>query len=254
LSKQIKYSFEAGVRIVAASVPHRSEDLLRSNPELRGRLTNIDVQYWDTRDLRKIASQGFEALNVAFPEDINDRLVEEACGSPQLMQAMCQFLCYEAGISQRQEEQTRFDFEMERLNGVLDRTTLKCNFGDLLTKLHGGPKTRGTERKVFEFTDGTRGDVYRAVLLGLRYGRPELGVKYAELNDRIERCCVGEKPVGSAVVEACKQMARMADSLVPGARSLEWDEGYDVLNISDPYLLFYIRCSRKLDALGRQSG
>jgi hypothetical protein len=250
LSKQIKYAFEAGVRIVAASVPHRSEDLLRGNPELRGRLTNIDVHYWNLRDLRKIAELGFETLNVVIPSWISDRLVEEACGSPQLMQAMCQFLCYAAGLSQRQTERTEFSLDQQKLKEVLDRTTLKCNFGDLLTKLHGGPKTRGTERKVFEFTDGTRGDVYRAVLLGLRGGKPELGIKYAELNSRIEQCCVDDKPVGSAVVEACKQMARMADSVVPGAKSLEWDEGYEVLNISDPYLLFYIRCSKKLDTLG----
>jgi hypothetical protein len=254
LSKQIKHAFEAVVKIIAASVPHRSEDLLRSNPELRGRLTNIDVRYWNLQDLRRIAELGFEELNLVIPDNIIDRLVDEACGSPQLMQAMCQFLCYEAGVSQRQHEQINFSFDEQRLGGVLDRTTLKCNFSDLLTKLHGGPKTRGTERKVFEFTDGTRGDVYRAVLLGLRGGRPELGIKYAELNNRIEHCCVGERPVGSAVVEACKQMAKMADSVVPGARSLDWDEDYEVLNISDPYLLFYIRCSKRLHALGRQSG
>jgi hypothetical protein len=119
--------------------------------------------------------------------------------------------------------------------------------------LHGGPKTRGTERKIFDFVDGTRGDVYRAVLLSLKSGKPELGIKYAALNNRIERCCVNEKPVGSAVVEACKQMARIADNVVPGARSLEWDEEYEVFNISDPYLLFYIRCSKKLNSLGSQS-
>jgi hypothetical protein len=252
LSKQIKSAFEADLKIVAASVPHRSEDLLRSNPELRGRLTNIDVHYWNLPDLRKIAELGFDVLNVAIPNWIIDRLVEEACGSPQLMQAMCQFLCYGAGLSQGQAERTCLSFDEQRLNEVLDRTTLKCNFGDLLTKLHGGPKTRGTERKVFEFTDGTRGDVYRAVLLGLKGGRPELGIEYAELNNRIEQCCVGDRPVGSSVVEACKQMARMADSVVPGARSIEWDEGYEVLNISDPYLLFYIRCSKKLDTLGHR--
>jgi hypothetical protein len=253
LSKQIKYAFEAGMKIIAASVPHRAEDLLRGNPELRGRLTNIDVQYWNKQDLRKIAELGFETLNVMFQKDLVDRLVEEACGSPQLMQATCQFLCYEAGVAQRRDERIGIEFDDQRLSAVLDRTTSKCNFSDLLTKLHSGPKPRGTERKVFEFQDGTRGDVYRAVLLGLRGGRPELGIKYAQLNGRIEECCVGEKPVGSAVVEACKQMAKMADSLIPGARSLEWDEGYEVLNISDPYLLFYIRCSRKLDALGRPS-
>ena len=43
IGKQIKEAAENGVRIVTASVPHRSDDVVRSNTELRGRVTAIDV-------------------------------------------------------------------------------------------------------------------------------------------------------------------------------------------------------------------
>ena len=38
LGKQLKAAAENGVKIVTASVPHRAEDVVRSNPELRGEL------------------------------------------------------------------------------------------------------------------------------------------------------------------------------------------------------------------------
>jgi hypothetical protein len=150
-----------------------------------------------------------------------------------------------------------FDLHIEvgddDIKSILDRTTIKCNFGDLVAKLHGGPKTRGTERKVFAFNDGSHGDVYRAVLLGVRSGEPKLGLKYDEIVDRIRQLCIDDAPVGSSIVEACKQIARISDAVIPGARTIEWDEAYEILNLSDPYLLFYLRCSQKLDELGKNT-
>jgi hypothetical protein len=43
VGRQIKAGAEAGIRICVASVPHRSDDVVRSNHELRGRTINIDV-------------------------------------------------------------------------------------------------------------------------------------------------------------------------------------------------------------------
>jgi hypothetical protein len=43
IGQQIKEAAESGVRIVTASVPHRSDDVVRSNPELRGRVAAIDT-------------------------------------------------------------------------------------------------------------------------------------------------------------------------------------------------------------------
>ena len=38
IGRQIKAAAEKGIRICTASVPHRSDDVVRSNPELRGRV------------------------------------------------------------------------------------------------------------------------------------------------------------------------------------------------------------------------
>jgi hypothetical protein len=41
----------------------------------------------------------------------------------------------------------------------------------------------------------------------------------------------------------------MALDMYPAQRVIEWDEGYSLLDIIDPYFLFYIRWSGKLASL-----
>jgi hypothetical protein len=88
IGKQIKEAAENGVRILTASVPHRSDDVVRSNTELRGRVTAIDVDYWKEEELEQIAYRGFHQLNADIAPAIMKRLTTEAFGSPQLMQAI----------------------------------------------------------------------------------------------------------------------------------------------------------------------
>lgn len=64
IGRQIKVAVDNGVKIISASVPHRTDDVVRSNSELRGRVAAVDVGYWELRHLQMIARQGFSALNV----------------------------------------------------------------------------------------------------------------------------------------------------------------------------------------------
>src|SRR6185437_11635881 len=107
IGKQIKAAAEKGVRICTASVPHRSDDVVRSNTELRGRVTAIDTDYWKEEELEQIGYKGFQALNVDLAPPIMKRLVSEAFGSPQLMQAICLNFCFENKIEETLPQQKR---------------------------------------------------------------------------------------------------------------------------------------------------
>src|SRR3954453_23164466 len=69
VARQIKEAAEKGVKICTASVPHRSDDVVRSNPELRGRVKAIDFEYWTPAEIAKIGHAGFPALGVDFPAE-----------------------------------------------------------------------------------------------------------------------------------------------------------------------------------------
>src|SRR5690606_27373235 len=98
LAKQIKEAIRQGVKLICASVPYHSDDVIRSNPDLQGRIFSIDFDYWNGDFLKKIAHKGFDKAGISYTIKLIDRLAEEAAGSPQLMQYLCLNACLEKGI------------------------------------------------------------------------------------------------------------------------------------------------------------
>ncbi len=168
IGKQIKAAAERGVRICVASVPHRSDDVFRSNAELHGRIKAIDIPYWDGLELGAIARQGFGALHHQIPEATVSRLSEEAFGSPQLMQTLCLNYCFERAINSDAEGAKVPPYFPDKLHRVFERASTYADFSSLVEALHAGPKQRGQERNKFSLSDGSRGDVYRAILLAIK--------------------------------------------------------------------------------------
>jgi hypothetical protein len=58
VAKGLKEGVRLGLKICTAAVLHRADDVLRANPELRGRVRTLDIKYWKIGDLRKIATEG----------------------------------------------------------------------------------------------------------------------------------------------------------------------------------------------------
>lgn len=252
VARHIKTGAERGIRFCIASVPHRADDVVRSNPELRGRTTNIDTSFWSQPDLRKIAETGFAALNCSLPADLTANLANEACGSPQLMQALCLNLCFKIDLSERPIAARSITVEEVNFSQVLEATSAQTDYSSLVRTMHQGPRVRGVERKEYEFADGTKGDVYRAVLLAIAKNPPLLEIPYQNLVDRIAEVCPKDPPGGSSVLSACRQMVQIARTMHTDQRIIEFDDdvGAGVLSIVDPYLLFYLRASKKLQSLG----
>jgi hypothetical protein len=249
IGKQIKAAAEKGIRICTASVPHRSDDVVRTNPELRGRVTAIDMTYWTVDELEQIAFRGFRELNVDLAPAVMRALANEAFGSPQLMQAISLNFCFDRRINETMPEHQRIEIESDVIRRIFEHTSATTDYSTMLNALHAGPKQRGTERKQFNFTDGTRGDVYRCVLLAMRADPSSLSFRYEDILRRVKEVCTSESPVGSSVAESLAQMAKRAMA-VQKAPVIEWDE--DVLDIVEPYFLFFLRCSTHLARLAKQ--
>jgi hypothetical protein len=243
IGKEIKEAAEAGVRIVTASVPHRSDDVVRSNTELRGRVTNIDMSYWKEAELEQIPYLGFRELNADIAPTVVRRLTQEAFGSPQLMQAVCLNLCLELGVRETRPLHERVPVDLATITSALERTSFQADFSSLTAVLQAGPKQRGMERKEFVFTDGSKGDVYRCLLLAMKADPPRLSFPYSEILTRTGAVCVGDGPTGSSIQTSLKQMDQLAQT-VQEAPVIEWDE--DVLDIVEPYFLFFLRSSTYL--------
>jgi hypothetical protein len=248
VARQVKEAIDKRVLIVCASVPYHSEDVLRANSDLRGRVVWIDFDYWKRDNLTQIARKGFTELNLSVDDATVDLMAEEAAGSPQLMQSICLNACFAADQRDRAGELTDLPNDRHFLNAVCSRTAQSADYSSTIEKLNEGPKTRGTERNQYRLVAGGVGDVYTIILKAIALTPPSLHFRYPELQDRIRRICENETPVGSSVTGACLQIALLANDGLPNT-ILEWESKEDVLNIRDPYLLFFMRWSENLIAL-----
>lgn len=245
IARQIKSAAENSVHFCIASVPHRSDDVVRSNPELRGRTVNIDTEFWQGEELKRIGEIGFPKAGLDIGGKDLTRLSNESCNSPQLMQA----LCLEFGRSVISGSHINDDL----YHNVLTETAKRTDYSSLVRAMHQGPRLR-RERNQFDFADGSSGDVYRAVLLALSRGEPTLTWNYIDLRQAISNVCVSAKPTGSSFVDACKAISKIARDNAPQQRIVEWDATNNgTLSIVDPYFLFFIRQSTLLAKIGRRS-
>jgi hypothetical protein len=247
IAEAIKEAAREEVSVCVALVPHRSDDLVRANDDLRGRVRGLEIDYWEQHDLKKIAYKGFEVLGIDFPEHAIESFAQEAAGSPQLMQLLCLQACSELGIQEEGEEETDISLEAEDIEEIFRKSAEYADHESTFQILDSGPKPRGTERKIYEFTDGNTGDVYRCLLRAIASDPPKLSFHYDELKERTAQQCREEKPSGSSITGSCSQMEKEIRDSFPQVRAIEWDDTKQFLDIPDPYLLFYLRWSGHLE-------
>lgn len=245
-AKILKEAVRLGVKICAASVRHRGDDVVRANPELRGRVRAVDLNYWTPDELQQIAVTGFGALNAELPNDAVRRFATEAAGSPQLMQLICLIACFVLGVREKGPSCSRVSITEGQLRQIFEQASANTDFRSLVDVLDTGPKTRGTERKMYGFKDGSEGDVYRCILRAVTSDPPKLSFDYEELTRRVAAVCQRDAPVGSSVIGTCLHMSKLALEKFPSERAIDWDEQKQILDIPDPYLLFYLRWSGRL--------
>jgi len=246
VAKILKEAVRLGVKVCTAAVRHRGDDVVRANPELRGRVRSIDLNYWTKSELAEIAKLGFKELKADVDEPAIERFALESAGSPQLMQLICLNACFVAVLREKGLMTQKMQFSVDMMQRILEQTSSNTDFRSLVDVLDAGPKTRGAERKIYKFNDHSEGDVYRCILKAVAADPPRLSFNYEELTERVASVCQEDVPVGSSVVGTCLHMTKLALDKFPSERAIEWDEQKQILDIPDPYLLFYLRWSGRL--------
>ncbi|RQS65138.1 hypothetical protein DID96_27245 [Burkholderia sp. Bp8963] len=241
VAEQIKEAIDKGVEIVGASVPYHSEDMLRANPDLQGRFIAIDFDYWDTPTLTQIAERGFAELGLNVDAGLMAAFAGEAAGSPQLMQSICLNACFQLDSRETRQPPLNVPDDKQFIKDVCSRTS-STDFSSTMEKLREGPKTGGTERLNYRLADGDNGDVYTIVLRALAADPPQFRFTYSQLLARIGDVCKTTTPSGSSTSGACLHIAQLAND-GQSKVLIEWDSDNEVLNIRDPYMLFYMRWS-----------
>jgi hypothetical protein len=188
VSNQIKEAVRNNVIFVVASVPYHSDDAVRANPDLRGRMIKLDFDYWKEDELCKIANKGFGALNAMASPAYVQALASEAAGSPQLMQSLCLGTCFENDLREKAVATKQLASDNAAIAKVCTRTVASSDYSSTVAKLKDGPKTRGQERKSYLTKSQDVLDVYPLILRAIALDPPELTQRYPNLHaERLQR-------------------------------------------------------------------
>jgi hypothetical protein len=254
VAQQIKDAASRGVRICVASVPGKSDNLVRALPELRGRVLAIDLDYWSIKDLLEIPRLGCKLLNLEVDQESLKMFAREAAGSPQLMQTICLWMCNHLGVRETAEPLRAVQLDELARKEILFLTSCTADFRSLVRAMISGPRARPGERRAYVHHDGRVGDVYLSIMRSVAMDPPRLEIDSSDLLTRLDFICKGAAPDRTSVINACAKLAQIAGGFpsITGP-AFEWDEQVQMILIPDPYLLFYLRWSvaleREADAL-----
>lgn len=175
----------AGVSVVLITLPNRATDPAFSGTNIGGRHKPVVVNTWSNEDLKKIALQGFQALNVTASGSTIDRLVAESFGSPQIMQQLCLDLCEDVNdILERvpgNEPQLLNDpaWWQDFFTAVKDHDS-----AEWLTTLGLGPKKKRDKRTKYQYGNLTV-DGYQLILLAIRDLKVPVSVPFQTIKTQI---------------------------------------------------------------------
>lgn len=243
LAEQLKEAARAGAAIVVVSVSHRSDQAIRANPDLRGRVVTIDIPYWKPEELAAIPKVGFPLLKIDADYKVVERLITESLSSPQLMQALCLHFCREIGVEYTLKDFEKFTLDDKGVRHLLHNTAALANCKTAFEIILSGPKIRGRERKLYQLSNGKDGDLYEVLLRALSLGKPSLSFSYQEIKKRIAEIVPVDPPRGVDISEALDQVHKRVLDKLGEDRVLDWDAEKETLDIPDPYFLYYMRWS-----------
>ena len=225
-------------KVVLIAVPHEAFDVVRREPDMGFRVAQLPIKPWSQEELEFIAERGFEALAIDDRHGIGAKLAGASYGAPFLMQELCYqyvryFLKVEQTPAEGRIETIAPDNWLEFFTKIADRTP-----ADIFSDLLKGPKERGTKRQVRVFHHGGTTDIYGALLHAIaQAGKME--VSLMEISEVVERDLV-EPPPRQRISLSLGHMSTIATKQRgTGDPAVSFKD--EVLNILDPFLLFYLR-------------
>lgn len=238
LSQQLKDAIRKGLRVIISSLPHRCDDAIRTNPDLQGRISIIDIKPWSKDELRQIPRKGFEQLGIHVDDKYIESLVGESLASPQLMQLLCLNLC----VLIKADSGNAVDVSEEIIKKAYKFSTLNLDFKNVTAVISNGKTQRGRERKKYCTSKGEL-DLYSLILEAIAQDPPIEEIGFDDLLTRINKTIVGDdKVTPKSLKEYLGNIQEVLNDKNRTFEVLEWRD--NVLYVIEALFLFYLRWGR----------
>jgi hypothetical protein len=192
-----------------------------------------------------ITYKGFDALNISCGNHIINSLAEECQNSPFLMQKLCWEICYEMDIDSRPGASVKVPDNLP-LAEIFVRLAKDSGL-PIYQKLVAGPQIR-KDRMKRPLVLGGDADVYQVTLLAIAETGPKSGISYNELRAHISNILSDKVPQKHEITSALKQLSKISRDIGVDV-GVDWNDEDKTLDISDPYLRFYLRWQVRNDIL-----
>ena len=245
---QLKDVIRRNFKAVVISLPHRSDDPLRNNPDLNGRIQFIELEPWTDDELIQIPQKGFGKLNVEANQEILSQMTLESAASPQLMQ----YICFNLSMAAKKQVIDVVTNDLLTLSCQI--TTVNLNCKAIVDYIKLGPSSRGQKRVKYELSDGRHVDIYELLLYIIAENPPHIRLALEEIKRRSDALVVGvsesphirkgnslNKPTLTKLKDALNKTQERLKQEKAFYNVIEWKDGY--LYVLESLFLFYVRWS-----------
>lgn len=228
--RSLKSSVFAGLKVVILAVPHRSFDPTDVETEVEGRVHHVEVPKWSPDDLLDIALKGFSALGIEVPTNVLSRICEDSFGNPLLVQE----ICYEISETLQGATDTK-PIDASALTRIYDNVVDRKG----LTRFDRFSSAKPAKSRMVKLRDGGEEEIGIFLLSAVARLGPQQLTSYSEICESASKLSSARKPTLSRVNEVFSGLA----SQVSDSRTapLEWLQTQQVLALTDPFLMFYMR-------------
>lgn len=237
--RSLKKLIYRGLGVMLISVPHKAYDAQKIQSDMEGRIQNIVIPPWQKNELKGIAEIGFKNMNVIPDDEIFQKLANESLGNPQIMQELCKALCDINSIKETlafRKKITMAESPKEFFQMVSHAITSPLDFELLLKESHSVRNQR-----IIEFSDGTKGDMYTALIKSMANTGPKDVIPYDELTNQLSYVTFGKVPALDQISEMLLNMQKATSHSEGRARVFEWDKNTHKIYMLNPYFSFYLR-------------
>ena len=239
IARTLKAELFYGLKAIVLSLPHRSDDAIKRNPDLIGRTTFIELEAWSDEDLKEIARKGFALLDIPIDEDDIGRIAQESALSPQLMQENCFNLAYRI-VDSAERKAAHQLIEV----AFFDTAENYRHYNDTVQQVLEGPARGRSRRKQYHLKDGSVCDIYALLLVSISASPPILKFSLDEISRRMSNVLAhGEAlPNRLGLSNIVRHIEKSIKNSIPDLDTVDWKG--NTLYILDPFLLFYLRWGR----------
>jgi hypothetical protein len=226
--------------VILIAVPSEAFELVRTEPNMEGRVWSLPIPSWTAEELAQIAVEGLPLLHVLDPGGSTaHELAECSYGSPFIMQQLCHDVVrWELGVDETVADPLEVALPVD-FDGFLAACADRM-VPSIFPRLLAGPHPKGSGREPVQLREGgVSTDIYGAILVAIRNLVPPMNLLERAVSAEVQRATLSNVARGR-VTSALTQMNKVAferrgDS-DPVLRLRD-----EQLYIEDAILAFYLR-------------